>query len=66
MVFLGIVAMMATTINGFVIFGERLRKTNTCLNCTDTINQEEDNEEIKEIINDILEPVEGYVEHIHF
>ncbi len=66
MVFLGIVAMMATTINGFVIFGERLRKTNTCLNCTDTINEKEDNQEMEEIIKDILQPVEGYVEHIHF
>lgn len=64
MVFLGIIAMMSITINGFVIFTERLRTNNNCISCVDEINEEEDNEKMEKIVDSILQPIEGYEQGI--
>ena len=49
--------MMATSINGMVIFTERLRTNNNCISCTDAVSEEEDNEAIERVIDDVLEPM---------
>lgn len=49
--------MMATSINGMVIFAERLRTNNNCISCTDAVNEEEDNQAIERVIDDVLEPM---------
>jgi len=65
MVFLGLVAILSTVINGVALMTYRIRRLNTCIVCCEHEQEQEkedETEELDKVVVSVLEPFESEFE----